>query len=84
MGADISTMLRDEYVNINSDGWTSCVDNSYHTLSVTVAEQSELVALPLSCTESEVSTTGDYTILGNSAMRFGNSSKHSIYVGTEL
>lgn len=34
LAADISTMLRDEYMSITMDGWTSYANDSYHYLTI--------------------------------------------------
>ena len=58
LAAGISIMLREEHMRITTDGWTSCANDSYHSLTVAfISKQWELVALPLSCTKFEGSTT---------------------------
>lgn len=61
----VSRMMKDEHVCITSDGWTSCANDTYTSLTVTLITTAwKLVTLSVDCSKSEGTTTGDALAVG--------------------
>lgn len=60
LAASITSMLRDEHVRIVTDGWTSCANDSYLSLTVAfITTRWKLVTIPPNCTKPQRPTKGE-------------------------
>ena len=61
----VARMMKGEHVCITSDGWTSCANDTYMSLTVTLITSAwKLVTLSVDCSKSEGTTTGDALAAG--------------------
>lgn len=60
MMARVSSLLDGEHVCITTDGWTSCANDTYMSLTISLITSAwQLVTLSLDCSNSAGTTTGD-------------------------
>ncbi|CAB1118780.1 unnamed protein product [Ectocarpus sp. CCAP 1310/34] len=61
----VSRLIEGEQVCITSDGWTSCANDTYMSLTFTLITSAwKLVTLSVDCSKSEGTTTGDALAAG--------------------
>ena len=64
----IAGMLKGEHVCITSDGWTSCANDTYMSLTVNLITSAwKLVTVLVDCSTSDGTTTGDARAAGMKA-----------------
>ncbi|CAM9932863.1 unnamed protein product, partial [Scytosiphon promiscuus] len=65
MMSKVAHLLKGEHVCITSDGWTSCANDTYMSLTVSLIPRSwKLITLSVDCSKSAGTTTGDALAAG--------------------
>lgn len=60
MMVKVSSMLNGEHMCTTTDGWTSCANDTYMSLTISLITRAwQLVALSLDCSKSAGTTPGD-------------------------
>lgn len=64
----VSRLIKGEHVCITTDGWTSCANDTYMSLTVTlITSVWQLVTLSVDCSKSEGTTSGEALAAGTKA-----------------
>ncbi|CAN0279043.1 unnamed protein product [Ectocarpus sp. 4 AP-2014] len=75
MMSKVAELLKDEYVCVTSDAWTSCANDTYSSLTITLITSAwELITVSVDCSKSVGTTTGEALAAAMKALI----AKHSI------